>query len=107
MHGTGSMRFGGDKQDARVVVGPRLARGRRLNLRFRTRLCNMYLGSAPPRDSLTRAFREAARGHGDLVLHPPPSPASHLTPQESSADRGWRLCSRSAAVTRCEDASEP
>lgn len=49
----------------------------------------------------------AARGRGDLVLHPPPSPASHLTPQESSADRGWRLCSRSAAVTRCEDASEP
>lgn len=44
--------------------GPRLARGRRLNLRFRTRLCNMYLGSAPPRDSLTRAFRE-----GDSATH--------------------------------------
>lgn len=36
----------------------------------------------------------------------PLSPASHLTPLESSADKeGLQLCSRSAAVTRCGDTS--
>jgi hypothetical protein len=48
----------------------------------------------------------ATRGYQDLVLHLPPSPASHLTPLESSADKeGLQLCSRSAVVTRCGDTS--
>lgn len=39
----------------------------------------------------------ATRGHHDLVLHLPPSPASHLTPQEASAHK--ESCS-AAAVPR-------